>query len=742
MKVSLNWLNEFVDLSGIDIKEIVAKLSLASAEIEGYEIKKPEIDCVVAEVKTCEKKEGTHLSILSVFDGKKNYRVICGAPNIRAGLLVAFANKLPAKVISGVESQGMCMSAKELGISNDHTGIMELPNDARAFIGKSITEYMPYICDTIIEIDNKTITNRPDMWGHYGIARELAVIFDRKLKPLNTVDLKKYDTMPKYPVAIESDACNAYAVVRVNNITRKTAPLEMQTRLYYLGFNPHGFLVDLSNYIMLETAQPNHTFDAGRVAKISVGNLDGGSFTTLLDQKVKIDKSMLFIKSNGTPVALAGLIGGKDSEITENTTDTVIEFANFDSATVRKTAIKIGIRTDSSARFEKTLDTNFMEVGAGRMLYLITKLDKSAVVASAYSRAVKNETKTIPLSVDKNYAEKFCGVKFNWANVTKCLTGLGFSPRAVGDKIAVTVPSWRASKDVTCNADVIEEIIRTHGYDKITPVPPRVDIKPVPSVARKTLFNKISDALANVYACGEVHTYLWSDTPSALRVVNSAVGGCEYIRESLAPTLIKIYEKNKLNVENVRIFEIGSVVAGVKEQKHLCVLMPSYTELAQVIREMFGAKFVIGAIRHRDYAHPKNNASITIHNKPVGCIAQVIGHDIAVAEIVLDLIIGENIAGSVGGTKIFDTPSKYQKNKLDFTFEHSGSLCYGDVEAIFDKFRHPLNMGYKLKDVFENRYTLQFTVGSFDKTLTSDDINDIWSKIIAFGRQNGLTLRE
>lgn len=743
MKLSLNWLNDFVDLSGIDIKDIVSRFCLCTAEIEGYEVRTLPHGVIVAEVKECEKiADSKKLSKLTVWDGTKNVPVVCGAPNVRAGLKVAFAPagtcvgefRLEKIKLGGHDSHGMCMSAKELGISDDHDGILEL--DPKLPAGAKLNDVMPFASDIILEIDNKSITNRPDLWGHYGVARELSVIFDRKLKPLATIDVEQYAKLPAVSVKIESPMCMSYGAIRVENITTAQLPIELRTRLYYLEINPHGFTVDLSNLLMLELGQPNHTFNSGKVDKISIGHIEGGKFLTLKEE-IKVGKEMLFIKSNGAPVALAGIIGGKESEIAGDTRDAVWEFATFDSMCIRKTATQIGIRTDASVRFEKSLDTNLNKLTAERMLWYLSKFDKGAKVASRWSYASTAETKEIKLSVDKNYAERFAGVKFDWKEVEKKLAGLGFSPVLSAERVDVTVPTWRASKDVTLGADVIEEIVRTFGYDKIVPLPPRVDVMPVNQPPYKKFMDLLRDKLAFVHKCQEVHTYIWSETPTALKVVNSCVKGCDSVRQSMIPSMLGVVKRNRANIENIRIFEIGSVEnAKLGERKHLCIAVNgagAYVDVANIVRDIFHARFELGASKNA-LLHPRNNALILVDGKTVGEIGVVIDGDAAVAEIDL-FAIDPTIK-----PRMYPSPSKYQKSVLDFTFETDKP--YGYIQDIFDKFKHPLNMGYRLKDVFKNKYTLAFTVGSFDKTLTSDDINDIWKKIIETGRKNGLTLDE
>ena len=748
MKVSLNWLNDFVDLKGINIKDIVSRFSLTTAEIEGYEEKGAWVtpDIVVAEIKTVNKIEGSKkLSKLTVFDGTKNHQVVCGAPNVRVGLKVVFAPagicvgelKLERVKIAGVESQGMCLSARELGISNDHDGIIELGDTAK--IGEPIIKIMPFIKDTIIEVDNKSITNRPDLWGHHGIARELATIFDLKLKDIQGENLETFSKLPAVPIKIENDLCYSYGAIRVEGVTRKETPIEMQTRLFHLDINSHGFLVDLSNFIMLELGQPNHAFDARKVGSISVGQITGGTFTTLKDQQVKTTKDMLFIKSDGKAVGLAGIIGGKNSEIDETTKDCVFEFATFDPTNIRKTSTAIGIRTDASARFEKSLDTNLNKVAAERMVYLLKKYDAKASVASKFTFASTVETKPIKLQLEVAYVEKFCSIKFDWKKVSGKLAKLGFQPEINGGVLHVITPTWRATKDITTPVDVIEEIVRTYGYDNIMPIAPRAVVTPVNQPDIKLLANRIKEILAFVHRCQEVHTYIWSETPSDLKVVNSCVSGCDYIRESIAPSLLAVAEKNKLNFENIRIFEIGSIVRNGRECRHLGICIPDYKELADIIRDIFKVKFLIGKGREKfneNFLHPKSCASIIMANQNIGYIGKVVGKDCAIAEINLDMIDSQVILGN----KNFTAPSKYQKNRLDFTFNWDGE--YGYIQEVFEKFKHPLNMGFRLKDIYNKSYTLEFTVGSYEKTLTAADINDIWSKIIEFGKKNNLTLKQ
>ena len=780
MKISLNWINEFVDLKGIAVEELVSRFSLSSAEIEGYEQRGHNISgVVVGEIKTCERVPNSNkLWKLTVDNGTYSgdggfLPVICGAPNCRVGMKVALANigaklgtfEIEKAKLAGYDSHGMCCGSDELGISNDHSGIIELEPGIKN--GTPIQEAIPEMVDTIIEIDNKSLTNRPDLWGHYGIAREFAVIFGKTFKKLEVTDLAKFDALPKVPVAIENKTdCLSYGAIRVDGVTRQQSPLGMQIRLFYCGINAHGFLVDLTNYVMLETAQPNHAFNADKVGKISVGNVNTPSsvFVTLKDQEVKITQDMLFIKSDGKPVALAGVIGGKNSEIDDSTKNCVFEFATFDGTCVRKTAASLGLRTDASARFEKSLDTNLNTTAAARTIKLIEKYDKAAKVVSSFSRVAANETKTLKLSIDKKYLERFCGITFNYKEVERNLKGLGFEPIITADKINITVPTWRATKDITCEADIIEEIVRITGYDKIQPIAPKVALNPIEQLPQAKLITRVKNLLADKHSCQEVHTYIWDDTKlnkqlgietaSALRIVNSCNKENDTVRSELSPSLLCQLARNRQSFDNIKIFEIGSVFAKT-EQKHLGIVLYSksksgeqlYKEISNIVRDVFGdlgftVKFNLSSASQK-YLHPKNNAVIVMNSEQltmnnsgfIGIVPDKSG--IAVAEICLD---GLGIGNSQKAARV----SKYPKSVLDFTFDTD--KVYGEVQSVFDKFKHKYNMGFKLKDIFEKdgnmSYTLAFTVGSFDRTLTSEEINEFVQSVIKHGRVAGFTIKE
>ena len=416
MKISMNWINDYVDISDLDMKELALKFTMSTAEVEEVEFKGKDIkDVVAGKILTCEEiPESKKLHKLTVDNGKEVVQCMCGAPNAKAGIIVPFAKvggmvsgiEIGKASLAGYDSFGMCCSGKELGISDDHSGLMVLDENIK--VGTDIKEILP-IEDVIWEIDNKSITNRPDLWGHYGIAREIAAITGRELKEMPSQDLEQYNNLPKIPVEIKDDRCTRYACMVFDNVTRESSTYEMQVRLFYCGMRAISFLVDLTNYIMLDVGQPMHAFEREGIDKIVVRASKGEKFTTLDNVEREVGNETLFICNNDTPIAIAGIMGGLDSEVTENTKSIILESANFDAAMIRRNAAKLGMRTEASARYEKTLDSQYVIDALKRFVYLLLKDDKEAKVTGGLTDTIKKPQKDVSIKITKSYIDGYIG---------------------------------------------------------------------------------------------------------------------------------------------------------------------------------------------------------------------------------------------------------------------------------------------------------------------------------------------
>ena len=383
MFLSMNWISDFVDLSGLDKLELIHQFSLSTAEVENdIFFKGSELSgVVVAEIVSVENHPDSkklHLLKVDAGDGQLT-DVVCGAPNVRVGMKTAFA-KVGAKIgditiaprkLAGFTSCGMCCSEAEIGISDDNSGIMDITDVAANGTDlKALYE----IDDIVFEVDNKSLTNRPDLWGHYGIAREFAALAGRPLKPLDTEELSVYDSLQKVDLKIEDPLCYRYSCLQVENIRRSVSPVNMRIRLYYCGMRAINFLADLTNYLMLEMGQPMHAFDSRKVEKIRIKRFDKPfEFQTLDGVKRHVDENTLMICNDNTPVAIAGIMGGLDSEIVEDTTTLTLESATFDAASIRKSTVRLAHRTDASMRYEKSLDPEMTDVAIARFLNLLCR---------------------------------------------------------------------------------------------------------------------------------------------------------------------------------------------------------------------------------------------------------------------------------------------------------------------------------------------------------------------------------
>lgn len=470
MFLSMNWIQDFVDLSGLDKVKLIHQFSLSTAEVENEIFFKGSdlSGVVVAEIKSIENHpESKKLHLLKVDIGEDELTdVVCGAPNVKLGMKTAFAKvgarlgeiEIAPRPLAGCMSYGMCCSEAEIGISDDNSGIMEITDNVKN--GTDIKELYA-IDDIVFEVDNKSLTNRPDLWGHYGIAREFASLSGRQLKPLDIDDLSAYNSLPQIDMKIEDAPCQRYSCLQVENITRNVSPVNMRIRLFYCGMRGINFLADLTNYLMLEMGQPMHAFDSRKVEKIRVKRFDKPfTFQTLDGVDRNIDENTLMICNDNTPVAIAGIMGGLDSEIVDDTTTLTLESATFDSVSIRKSTVRLSHRTDASMRYEKSLDPEMTVIAIARFVKLLKEYDSNVKVVSSLTDEYAFHYDTVKLNFDKNFVNRYTGIEISNDTIVKTLTSLGFKVTLEGDEFTVIVPSWRATKDVTIKADIIEEITR------------------------------------------------------------------------------------------------------------------------------------------------------------------------------------------------------------------------------------------------------------------------------------------
>lgn len=765
MLISMNWISDFVDLTGLDKEALIHRFTLSTAEVEevfhmGENLK----DVVAAKILSVENHPTSKkLHLLKVDAGDKVYDVVCGAPNVRVGLVVPFV-KVGGKVgtmdiavatIAGFESFGMCCSAFELGISADHSGLMELEDTA--VLGTDIRDIYD-IRDIVFEVDNKSLTNRPDLWGHYGIAREFAALTGRELLPIATIELEKYNDLKQLDIAVQDELCYRYTSMTISNVKKNVSPVNMQIRLFYCGSRAINLLADLTNYLMLEMGQPMHAFDLDKVSSVKVQRFEKPfEFKTLDGETRKIDENTLMICTGDTPVGIAGIMGGLDSEIEENTSGLLLESANFDAVSIRKSSTRLGLRSDASMRYEKTLDPEMTVTAIGRFLKLLTDIDENVEVTSSLTDIYKKKYPVIELEFDKAYVDRYTGIEISNEQILATLNALGFKASFENELFSITVPSWRATKDVTIKADIIEEITRIYGYDNFEIRTSKSPLYPVLPYSGNTCDYFAKDILVNTYKMHEVHSYIWCDgkkytelgieVPENVKLLNSINPDFTVIRQSVVPTLLSFVSENKSYSNEYGLFEIGRAVTGLKEngecdeRKKLAITL--YSRLKTEKELFFDLRDIVLSIctkvKHmnpsfekaesdKTWQHPKNTFDVMLGEKNIGSMYTIyptiinkIDKKAAIVSAEIDMMEFSEIPVH---TIKYAEPSKFPGIDIDLSLNIEADASFKNLSTAWENTTELLK-SVSLVDVYEGEtksITLRFSFVSKEKTLSKSEI--------------------
>lgn len=593
MHISLAWLREYVDIpKEVTPEQIQRDLTLHSFEIERITRQGEMFDRMVVgiirEVKP--HANADKLRVCSVDAGENTLQIVCGGSNLAVGQRVALALSgsrvkwhgegelitLTDTEIRGVKSEGMICAASEIGRATGQEAekeIMDL-SSLKVPAGTPLAEAFG-MNDTFIEVDNKAITNRPDCWGHIGVARELGAILGRKMHVPETPEVEVNKKEIALHAKIEaSDVCRRWVGVAMNNIKVGPSPEWMARRLESVGVRPINVIVDCTNYVMYEMGQPMHAFDARAIqdSRIIVRKsrvdekcvtLDGVERTLPAGIGVIADKKHV--------LALAGIMGCKDSMVVEDTTQIIIEAAWFDPLVTRKAATALDLRTDASARFEKTLDPTMPSRAIARVVQLILELVPGSTVASSVvdeGSSWKKSMLTKPLELHMAFLRERMGVEIPMARVGSILQSLGFVLKKTKKTgFVVVVPSWRATKDISIEEDLIEEVARMYGYDQIPEQYPRMSIAPAPRNGEREAMMRVREALALGRAFTETQTYSFTSLetlqkmdldPSAhIAVANPLSREQTHLRRSLLPNMLVQVSQELRSSERVMRFEIG-----------------------------------------------------------------------------------------------------------------------------------------------------------------------------------------
>ena len=786
MLISMNWIRDYVDLSGLDLNKLIHQFSLSTAEVEneifykGSDLK----GVVVAEIKSVEDHpKSKKLHLLKVDAGEAELiDVVCGAPNVRVGMKTAFAKvgaqlgeiTIEPRPLAGFMSCGMCCSEKELGLSEENAGIMDL--DASLPNGKDLKEVFA-IDDIIFEVDNKSLTNRPDLWGHYGIAREFAALAGRELKPLDVADLSVYADLPALDIEIQNEDCLRYSGLKFDNVSVNVSPMNMRIRLFYCGMRAINFLADMTNYLMLEMGQPMHAFDSRKVEQIRIRKFDKPVTCQTLDGVERaIDENTLMICNGDEPVAIAGIMGGLDSEIVADTSSLTLESACFDPVSVRKSAARLSHRTDASQRYEKTLDPEMTTTAIARFVKLLQDIDGGAKVISSLTDDYRRSYERKTLTIDKAYVDRYTGIGDAITNehIETTLKALGFEVAADNGTFTVKVPSWRATKDVTLKADLIEEITRIYGYDNFVPHTAVSPLYPVRMEVEKSVEDNLKDLLVKRFSLHELHSYVWAyhdeykklgmEVEDNVKILNATNPNLETLRRSIVPTQLCQVKLNT-GYPEFGVFEIGRVVNGVKEnglcdeRKKLAITLFSKTasikDLYFRLRDMIAV--AVDELTHqslsfqsmeavRSYQHPKNLNAICCNGVVLGemgivhpSVSKKIDKKASIVYLELDMAALSQIPNA--GIR-YEEASKYPSMEVDLTFL---SDCYAPIQAAIAAANSPLIKKIKVIGTYAGdegkAITVRLTFSCKDRTLTREDVQQVTDGIVETLAANGIRMK-
>lgn len=599
MKVSWRWLSDLVDLAGIDPEEAARRLALRTADVEGVE-RLGALDGVVTArvLSVAPHPDADRLRVCTVDAGDPApLQVVCGAHNVAAGQTVCFARvgtTLPVGLtlkkakIRGVESHGMICAEDELGLGTDHAGILVLPDGPP---GRPAAEALG-IADVVLDLANSGLTNRPDLWGHLGLARELAAIHGRPLRPAPTARadaaLRAARGAP-FPVGIEDPAlCRRYLALRVA-LPAGGAPAPSPAsvrRLTSLGLRSVGLVVDLTQQVMLETGHPLHAFDLREVrgGRVEVRRARVGERLRLLDgRELTLGADDLVIADAERVLALAGVMGGEASGVRADTTEVLLEAAVFDPVAVRRTALRHGLRTDASSRFEKSLDPEGLPHAAARfvegLLDAVPQVRVVGAVADVYPRPYG----PVVVEFDPGLVRRRLGTGIADDEVAAHLRSLGFvvaHEAAPADGAGrtpwrVTVPTWRATKDVAIAEDLVEEVGRLHGYERVTPSAPSAPIRPLAPTPARRLERDGRAAASLALGYVEIATYafhgaevavrLGSDPEAHVRLAHPLSSEQDRLQRTCVQNLLLAAARNQPREASLRLCEWTRVVVTPRE---------------------------------------------------------------------------------------------------------------------------------------------------------------------------------
>ena len=799
MKVSLNWIRDYVQLpADADLKKLAYDLTMSTVEVEDtIELAKQFDHMVVGVINTIEQHPNADKLRVCMTDiGGRVENIVCGGSNLREGMKVAVA--LPGAVcrwhgegepveikkskLRGVDSYGMICGAVEIGLADlfptkEEAHILDL-SDFDAPAGTPLADALD-LNDIILEIDNKSMTNRPDLWGHYGIAREIAALYDLPMKAFPRFDRNVANTAGFHVTVEDAERCPRYLSAQIEGLSVKPAPYQMQSRIWKVGMRPINALVDITNYVMLATGQPTHAFDSDHIAgHVIVRRAGEGEKLLLLNGKeLALSGDDLVIADDAGVVGLAGVMGGAKDSILPETDKVILEVANFDAKGIRRTALRYDNRTEASARYEKAIDPERCDQAFDLSMQLLGQLYpemKVTGLVDEYPQHLKQAEIDVPLS----WLERRLGKRLPPEEIRHKMELLGYGISFSGDNMHVVVPTWRSTGDVSIQADIMEEVARMYGYENFEAEPITTTFDGAINQLDKDLERRIKEYLAIRCGMQEIFTYPWMEESYVNAVLQSTEGilslstppspAERFVRSSLLPNLCKAVVKNERYFDEFSIFETAQVfrdenytspydpreklpsqrknVAGafVTTGKDITALFRK----AKGVVEMMARYVHMETLTFRQTEKPVWADNVVWLNicrgeEKVGDLA-LLSKKVSMAcgiknlNVMLFQLDQDSLVPLKSRTNTFTHMAEYPMTDYDISLLLDGSVQWKDVLQTVGGIKSELLHGASFVDEYRGKQvpagkkslTLRLSIGSKEKTLTSSEIEEVASSVL------------
>ena len=812
MKLSLSWIKDYVQIpEDMDLKKLAYDLTMSTVEVEDVEYLARRFDNMLVGV--IEKIEphpnADKLRVCKVDIGGGEIKdIVCGGINLKEGMRVAVS--CPGAVVRwhgegepvviknsklrGVESYGMICASDEIGLGELFPASQEAEIlDLSAFevpAGTSLADALD-MNDVLLEIDNKSMTNRPDLWGHYGIAREIAALYDL---PLKKIEPYTADVQSDFKVEInDPDRCTRYIGVEMSGVEVKPSPYQMQNRIWKAGMRPINALVDITNYVMLATGNPTHAFDADNITDHIVVRhaVEGEKLILLNDHELTLCADDLVITDSEGPVALAGVMGGAKDSILPKTRRVILEVANFESTGIRRTALRYDTRTEASSRYEKAVDPERCEQALALSMQYFQELYPELTVTGFCDKYVK-KLERAQIDVSLAWLAKRLGKNLSNEVIQKKLELLGFDVKISGDNMHVTAPTWRSTGDISIKDDVMEEVARLYGYDNFEATSFTTTFEGAINQKDQDLLRRIKEYLAIRCGMQEVYTYPWMNdvfvnavlqsTEGVLRLSTPPAPDLSYIRSSLLPNLCEAVVKNERYFNDFAIFEEAQVFFDrnytaaydetelLPEQKrHIgAAFASSVKDITELFREAKGVLEYMPRYTHMEgFEFRKEEKPVWADNVvcmnifrgdekigDMGLVAKKVSMDCGIKNLSVMLFELDvtKLVPLKSRTNRFTHLAEYPETDYDISMLFDSDAAWADI---YDAIMGQKKASALLKDAaFVDEYrgkqipagkksvTIRLTIGSSEKTLTSQEIESAANQVMKkLGKKMGAELR-